>query len=54
MAEPGRGLTPDVPVGYVLTSRIRAAIRLLGPGEMTPTAKRMFERICEEADDAER
>jgi len=30
--------------------RIRAAIRLLYPDEMTPTAKRVLERILDEHD----
>jgi hypothetical protein len=36
------------PFGHVPVERLRAAIRLLGPGEMTPTAKRMLESICDE------
>lgn len=38
----------------VPTLRIRAAIKLLGPAEMTPTAKRMLERICDEYEDREK
>jgi len=33
---------------YVEVERIRAAIRLLYPDEMTPTAKRILERILEQ------
>ena len=32
------------------TERIRAAIRLLYPDEMTPTAKRILERILDDED----
>jgi hypothetical protein len=33
-----------------MTERIRAAIRLLYPDDMTPTAKRVLERILDEED----
>ena len=36
----------DVPV-----ERVRALVRLLYPDEMTPTAKRMFDRVCDEYDE---
>lgn len=31
-----------------MTERIRAAIRMLYPDEMTPTAKRVLERILDQ------
>lgn len=34
----------------VPTARIRAAINLLYPEEMTPTAKRILKTICDEYD----
>lgn len=36
------------PRGAVPTERLRALVRLLYPEEITPTAKRMIERTCEE------
>jgi hypothetical protein len=33
-----------------MSERIRAAIRLLYPDDMTPTAKRVLERILDEED----
>lgn len=42
MADRGAG------TGVIEVERIRAAIRLLYPDEMTPTAKRMLESICDE------
>jgi hypothetical protein len=35
-----------------MTERIRAAIRLLYPDDMTPTAKRVLERILDEDHEA--
>jgi hypothetical protein len=34
--------------GVVAVARLRAAIRLLYPSEMTPAAKRMLESICDD------
>lgn len=39
---------PSVP-----SQRLRSAIRLLFPEEMTPMAKRVLESICDEAESAE-
>jgi len=36
------------------TERIRAAIKLLYPDEMTPTAKRVLERILDAEDEEAR
>jgi hypothetical protein len=35
-----------------MTERLRAAIRLLYPDDMTPTAKRILEKILDEEDKA--
>jgi hypothetical protein len=42
---PGNGPYPAVPV-----EQLRAMIRLLWPEEITPTAKRQFELLCEQHD----
>jgi hypothetical protein len=35
-----------------MSERIRAAIRLLYPDDMTPTAKRVLEKILDDIDQA--
>lgn len=38
------------PTGLIPVEQLRAMIRLLGPQEMTPTAKRQLEAICKQHD----
>lgn len=42
---PGLSGEPSIPV-----AQIRAAVALLSPDEMTPTAKRMLLSICDQHD----